>query len=274
MVFLSINDINAIMHYLTDASLDRIYLNEFKNVDSITTSNDGKPVLLSEPIYHENCFLLENTSDVIFKFNFVDMRKFNKLEITILSDVSINLDDVSLYFSEFANANIPLEKAKLNKDETIIKNNLYSFVFEFKDEEGALYYLPSIKSIKLDFGKELDYVKIANIMIKANTYSLSLDELKPALDDAEKYIIKRIEDYNLPSILEDEVPKKAASMLWLIARQEKGESNVGAEGMRFSPSNFHDKTKKEVDDAISTYNSENGSDNSEKTINENLVGSI
>lgn len=275
MIPISVEKANQILYYLkTKDGIDRFYLNDFNNIKTMTTSDNQEPELINESVYHDKCFYLENVSDVIFKFPNVDLRPFDKLEIAILSKDLLVLDDISLYFSEFANANIPLESAQLNKDETIINSNLYLLAFDLKDKDGAKYYLPNVTSVKLMFKEELSEVKVVNIMVKADEYDLPLDKLQPALDDANDYILKRIPDDSIPKELEKEVPKKAASMLWLIARQGKGESNVGSEVGKFTQKNFHDKLKLEVDEAIAEYIGETPSDDGRRPINQKLVGWI
>lgn len=275
MIPINIKDTNEILTSLKNVNLDRLYLNDFNNTKSITNSNNNEPTLVNEHIYHDSCLQLENTEDIIFRFSTVDMRGFDKLEIAILSEQELDLAQISLYFSEFASADIPLESAQLNTNETIVNNKMYQFVFDLIDKEGAKYYLPNINSIKLKLGMGSD-IKIANIMLKAINYSVTLDEVKNERDNAEKYILKRIPDDNVPDVLLDEIPKKAASMLWLINRQGKGESNVGSEVGKFSNKNFHDKLKLEVDEAISEYIGEDdtSSDDGKSSINTNLVGSI
>lgn len=274
MIPITIEKAKPVLIYLEDGNVDRFYLNDFNNTESLSNSENKTPILIEEPIYHDKYYLLENIKDIIFKFSTVDMRGFNKLEIAIFSEEELNLDNVSLYFSEFACADIPLESAKLNFDETIVNGKLYQLVFDLKDKQGADYYLPNVNSIKLNLDMICSKVKVANIMIKTDGFNLTLDELKPALDNAEKYILKRIPDSNIPNILLDEVPKKAASMLWLVYRQGKGESNIGSEVGKFSNKNFHDKLKLEVDDAISDYIGEETSDDGKQSINTDLVGSI
>lgn len=274
MIPITIEEAKPILTYLEDGNVDRFYLNDFNNTQSITTSDNKTPSLVEEKIYHDNYYLLENISDIIFNFPIVDMRGFNKIIIAIFSDEELNLDNISLYFSEFACADIPLESAQLNHNETSISDKLYQFVFDLKDENGADYYLPNVNSMKLNFGCLCSQIKVANIMIKTDDYNISLDELQPTLNNATKYILKRIPDSSIPNELLDEVPKKAASMLWLIYRQGKGESNVGSEVSKFSNKNFHDKLKLEVDEAIIEYTGEETTDDDKNSINFNMVGSI
>ncbi len=287
---LTLEQNTKILHYLQQRDLDRLILNDFKNKETITSSNESVLVTLNENkgIIYNNSFTLEATENIIFKFPKILVYKFDKLRLVVETENEINLEEIECFLSVAKEAEIKNVPCKLIDFEKSSDGKFYELLFLIEsssnnDEDNNdnlsiaddkySSFLSNIQSIFIDFKTNIT-INIHDIAIFTEKYDTTLEMIEDAYIEATNYISEGLSESQMKEkIVIDAIAKMSAINLWLIENQKEAKYQSGYKGTE----NYYDQLIVQVENAIRKFNPDFNKESSEsekEEINTNLVGSI
>lgn len=233
----SMSDYYKVLEYISEASIDR-----------------------QEPVIFKNPFFVEGDS-IVFNTIYPEFNGSDKVDVFVnCHNVDVDVSDICLEFSQLINGNASV--LSLNVDNTNISQNSEDILSFTIDEDYIATdnsrKLTGIKSIKLDFGKDVTGVEVFNLVIKTNDYTYTVSDINTACINGEAHVLRCLNDManekkgykEIPSLLKQYVYMAAGAYAWLIRweneakamKEPKSESN-----------NYADRLFGQVESAIERY---------------------
>lgn len=281
---ISMKEVYGVTSFLRgELHVDREYPFDFNISKNDELSNieprDKASLVSDEALVHNNSILFKGLSSKDSILITLSARKFdrsNRFEIKIKSGTEIDLNNVSVSFSESSTGELSLmtlkpliEDNQTSKIGVNIPSIVEFVIYEQEDVNAPAERLSNVRSISINFNQNIEELFLIDAVFKNDNPEFTIEDVEEQLDEAEKYVSTRLKKTVVPSELDYLFPKAAAAFIHRIKWQNEGQFQKDKSYAHYR--RYSQQLLSEIDDTIESYRDENEGD--ENDINMNLVGS-
>lgn len=196
---------------------------------------------------------------------------FDFFEMKIKSDTKLELEDISLIFSDSVKGEPPIFTLSPYKTSNIEENTHSRITFQLNGDNGDYSTdLSHIKTIAIQIKKAVNELFITDLVFKKEKNNFTIEDMDLKWDEGVSWIKDKLGEDDIPSELEYLIPKAAAFLIW---RSEWSSEGKFQEDDSKNYKNYSQELKSEILESINTFleEPEEPSDGKSK-INTNLIG--